>query len=459
MIDPKTNELVAEVPVGLDPGPIAFGAGSAWVANVEDESVSRIDPATRERRRTIPVGGYPSDLRVGGGAVWVALGHAAQLVRINPEQEYPAAPVSAIGDDTACGAPRASVAFGARAVWFVCENGDVGTHRSRQGESEARIGAEAGLLISLDAISNQFNDVAFGLGSLWIVDRAASSVRRGRPGDDPGGRRRGRGGGAECDRRRLRRLWVTNEDDDTVTRIVFLLRTARRTERLPRRRRPRRCRRRRGRRLGRLEARPDGYPARPGDGQDRGDDRARQRAAADCRRRRCRLGERARAGAGGWLERSQPRSPPRSSSPSRARAARRARRRRGAAARSCSPAPRARRRCLNAFFACCRGRNGFLPHLVMSTVLPGAFRVGPGLDVPAGTSSRGRQGEEDAVRSRSPITFAPRLAGATGHPSAPATSSSPTTRAAPPGSSSTPRTRPAWRTSPTFARSAPGRCG
>ena len=34
--------------------------------------------------------------------------------------------------------------------------------------------------------------------------------------------------------------------------------------------------------------------------------------------------------------------------------------------------------CLNPFFACSRGLNGFLPHLIMSTVLPGAFREGPG---------------------------------------------------------------------------------
>ncbi len=220
VIDPDTNELVAEVPVGSDPGPISFGAGSVWVANVEDETVSRIDPATRERGRTISVGGYPSDLTVGGGAVWVALGPRRELVRINPEQEEAARPVSALGDDTGCGAPRASVAFGAGAVWFVCENGATG--RIDPSTMKARnIGVEAELLISPDATSRQFNDVAFGLGSLWIVDRAANSVAEVDPATnrkldevDVGAAPSAIAVGAGA-------LWVTNFDDDTVTRIVL----------------------------------------------------------------------------------------------------------------------------------------------------------------------------------------------------------------------------------------------
>ena len=43
IIDPDSNELVAEVPVGARPGPLAAGEGAAWVANLDDETVSRID--------------------------------------------------------------------------------------------------------------------------------------------------------------------------------------------------------------------------------------------------------------------------------------------------------------------------------------------------------------------------------------------------------------------------------
>ena len=76
VIDPKTNELVADVPVGFAPEAIAAGEGGVWVANTRDESVSRLDPASRTRIATIPVGGYPSDIAAGNGSVWVALEEA-----------------------------------------------------------------------------------------------------------------------------------------------------------------------------------------------------------------------------------------------------------------------------------------------------------------------------------------------------------------------------------------------
>ncbi len=132
VIDPASNELVAEVPVGIDPQAIATGLGGVWVTNVEDETVSRIDPTdTTARDATITVDGYPSDLAVGGGTVWVALGALAELQRINPEQNEAASPTSALGDDTPCGPPRASIAYGGGSAWFVCEGGPIGRINGR----------------------------------------------------------------------------------------------------------------------------------------------------------------------------------------------------------------------------------------------------------------------------------------------------------------------------------------
>ncbi len=47
VIDTRTNRIVAEVPVGIRPGPIAIGAGSVWVGNLEDRTMTRIDLAER----------------------------------------------------------------------------------------------------------------------------------------------------------------------------------------------------------------------------------------------------------------------------------------------------------------------------------------------------------------------------------------------------------------------------
>ncbi len=75
VIDPTTNEIVAEVPVGIGPGPVAFGEGSLWVGNVEDRTLTRIDPAQRTATATIPLERRtPTGIAVGQGAVWVAHG-------------------------------------------------------------------------------------------------------------------------------------------------------------------------------------------------------------------------------------------------------------------------------------------------------------------------------------------------------------------------------------------------
>src|SRR5215211_5990836 len=40
VIDPKTNRVVDEVPVGIRPGPIAFGGGRVWVGNLDDRDLT-----------------------------------------------------------------------------------------------------------------------------------------------------------------------------------------------------------------------------------------------------------------------------------------------------------------------------------------------------------------------------------------------------------------------------------
>ena len=57
MIDSQTNTIVAAIPAGARPGPIAVGGGSVWVGNMQDRSVTKIDPLQRAplvRSRSAP---------------------------------------------------------------------------------------------------------------------------------------------------------------------------------------------------------------------------------------------------------------------------------------------------------------------------------------------------------------------------------------------------------------------
>jgi YVTN family beta-propeller protein len=87
VINPETNKLESQVPVGATPTRIAFGNEGVWVVSRHDKTVTRIDPDTRTALRTIPVGGPAVDVAVVGAAVWVlvaAESGPAHAVRIDP---------------------------------------------------------------------------------------------------------------------------------------------------------------------------------------------------------------------------------------------------------------------------------------------------------------------------------------------------------------------------------------
>ena len=92
VINPETNTIESQVPVGATPTRIAFGKEGVWVVSPHDKTVTRIDPDTRTALRTIPVGGPAVDVAVVGSAAWVlvaaeaaARSGPAHAVRIDPK--------------------------------------------------------------------------------------------------------------------------------------------------------------------------------------------------------------------------------------------------------------------------------------------------------------------------------------------------------------------------------------
>ena len=85
-IDPASaNAVTAGTPVGQGPSAVAVGEGAVWVANTQDDTVARIDPATAAVTATISVGRRPTGVAAGGGAVWVANSLSGTVSRIDPE--------------------------------------------------------------------------------------------------------------------------------------------------------------------------------------------------------------------------------------------------------------------------------------------------------------------------------------------------------------------------------------
>ena len=55
VINPNTNRIVAQIPLGTAPTAITYGDGAIWTANTADSTVTRIDPKTRRVVKTIAV--------------------------------------------------------------------------------------------------------------------------------------------------------------------------------------------------------------------------------------------------------------------------------------------------------------------------------------------------------------------------------------------------------------------
>jgi YVTN family beta-propeller protein len=210
VIDIGTNRVVETVPVGIRPGPVAYGEGAVWVGNLDDPSLSRINPATRKVVKNIPLPATPDAVAVGAGGVWVVNGRLGTLYRIDPSFNRVTPPAVRLGD---------------RAITFARAGVDVGPGGSiwaAYGDSTlARADSSPPRATSLGSTGVGPAAVVFAFGSVWVANAGDNSVQRFSPvtfeegpiekfnvGRLPTGL--GAGDGA---------IWVASTDDDYVTRI------------------------------------------------------------------------------------------------------------------------------------------------------------------------------------------------------------------------------------------------
>ena len=260
MLDPRTGELLATIPLGTAPTSIAVGEGSVWVLDADDRTVSQIDPKERAVVRTFSTGSTPTDLAVGAGAIWI--GNSVPQGRTAlPESVSRFAPESAVVDETiplsradAAALIRVSqdslmphIAVTDAAVWVV--NPDLSVSRIdprtnrvvsgvagllalsiAAGEGEVWIVSDRGEVVEIDPRTDAASKriplptesvagLAVGAGAVWVADPVGGSVWRIDPDPEPilrsipldvGVRGVAFGEGA---------VWATNEIADEVYRI------------------------------------------------------------------------------------------------------------------------------------------------------------------------------------------------------------------------------------------------
>jgi YVTN family beta-propeller protein len=209
VIDPTSNDIVGEVPVGLRPGPLAAGEGAVWVGNLDDRNLTKIAVPERSNAGTVSLENRtPTGIATGEGAVWVAHGRLGTVSRVDPQFTRVTDTIPVIGFPTAL--VGGAVTVGSGSVWATFSDSTL-----------ARIDP-VGLEVTGRALAgSQPLSIAHGAGAIWVANALDANVERFNPltfeegpVDEPsvGARPLAVVVGAGA-------VWVANSSDDTVTRI------------------------------------------------------------------------------------------------------------------------------------------------------------------------------------------------------------------------------------------------
>jgi YVTN family beta-propeller protein len=209
VIDAATGELVADVPVGVDPGPIAADEHGIWVANLADDSISQINPRTLEVLGTTAPGPSVDGLATGAGGVWVTDTEDSIVVRLNPEFRTVADRIRVTPSNAWFDAVPGAVAVGAGSLW-------VGTGFSA---FLARIDPRANAQTGRIGVGNEPAAIAVDDSGVWVADDIDHTVTRIDPGTNAVTKTTPVGAGPRSIAIGAGAVWVANTQDGTVSRI------------------------------------------------------------------------------------------------------------------------------------------------------------------------------------------------------------------------------------------------
>jgi YVTN family beta-propeller protein len=215
VIDPKTNTIVAEVPSGLDPGPVASSPDAIWVGNLTDRDLTRIDPKTREPAGRVSLDRRtPTGLAVSRGAVWVAHGLRGSISLVDPTYYERTVTIPLTN-----GLNAGSVALGGGWVWAVFGNSRL--FRVDPNLVRKPVSGYAG---------NGPSGIVYADRAVWVANGGEGSVYRFHPATierEPVASPINVGARPSAIAYGYKSIWVASAGDGTLTRINPLLNSTR----------------------------------------------------------------------------------------------------------------------------------------------------------------------------------------------------------------------------------------
>jgi DNA-binding SARP family transcriptional activator/streptogramin lyase len=210
VIDPSTNTIVEQVPVGETPTNVEVGDGAVWVLNADSRTISRIDPQTGTVQSN-GTGATPAGIAIGGGAVWVsyasttASGHV-RIQRLNPDTLALGRTISLPQRGVSEG--DQPLVYAAHALWVVDQANDLDRVAAGSGHVRTvtrgitppiasgdgavwaattgtggttalvRVDLKTGAIRRLQTPIVQLQSIAVGAGAVWATDGFSGSVWR-----------------------------------------------------------------------------------------------------------------------------------------------------------------------------------------------------------------------------------------------------------------------------------------
>jgi serine/threonine protein kinase len=246
VVDPISRELEQAIPVGNSPTEVAASDEWVWVVNSNDGAgtISRIDPETRTRVSTFSVGGTPRNLLFAFGSLWVGTAEG-EVVRVEPgtDIEVESWTLRNAGKRTAFELDQGAgwLAAGPDAVWAGSlrtisridpVTSEMDPRRSEfwgpmvygfgslwvLGPELERLSPATMRLVATVELPGGDNDIATGLGAVWVSDDEGEAVLRVDPREERISRTYDVTGGPLDVAVGADAVWATNEAG-TVARI------------------------------------------------------------------------------------------------------------------------------------------------------------------------------------------------------------------------------------------------
>jgi len=163
-VDPKTNKVVASIPVGKTPcAGMVYGFDSMWLPHCGEKFVYRVDVKTNKVVAKVPVGPAASEggIAVTDDSVWILSDRRGVLSRIDPDTNKVIAEIA-----TPAGCYDTAAGFGS--LWVTCTDANL----------LLRVNPATNLIEQRIPVGKGPRFLAAGEGAVWTLNEIDGSVTR-----------------------------------------------------------------------------------------------------------------------------------------------------------------------------------------------------------------------------------------------------------------------------------------